>query len=489
MLHRRGAAGGGDASGAHTDTLQHEGDDRRAAVRAGETLRGEHRAQRNPTHHRAADAAGEHPEELPPPRGGAAGEGTRALQTQRRRAQRAAGALRPERPGRPQRLDAAPRRRSGAGGAAGGGARGGARGGPPTRHGGVAVHPGGAVVRALHDLQRPARPAGADVPRLRQHRRPRERARQQRGDTQHGESPRRTGAPAGIRDLLRLRAGRPHGGESAQPTPLHGGAERGRAARRQEGDGGDGADERRGRKGAAGGDAVGRVVPLGEAEAAALCLRQRGAAALFPPGGGTRGYLRSLRPPLRPALRTGAGGAGVPRRGTRVPRDAGRTDDGHPVSGYAPAALETQRRMDDGIPRAVRRGASPDSGGVQLQQAHGGDPCPAAIQRGGDLHARDGTRDARHAERGGVRESERHQREARLRRNAVAGDGELVLRAGVPGDLRPPLPERRAAAHGICGEDPRGTEPHGGMAMPAAAELGNDGYCVPYYGSNRIIRI
>ena len=50
-------------------------------------------------------------------------------------------------------------------------------------------------------------------------------------------------------------------------------------------------------------------------------------------------------------------------------------------------------------PRAsVWRGAAADTGGMQFQQAHGRQAVAVEVQRGGDIHARDGPRHAWHAE-------------------------------------------------------------------------------------------
>ena len=68
------------------------------------------------------------------------------------------------------------------------------------------------------------------------------------------------------------------------------------------------------------------------------------------------------------------------------------------------------------------------------------------FQRGRDLYARDGACHAWYALRGTVRELERHQCETGLRGDALAGDGELVLRARVLGHICSPLPNRCPAA-------------------------------------------
>ena len=66
--------------------------------------------------------------------------------------------------------------------------------------------------------------------------------------------------------------------------------------------------------------AVGLLLPLRETQTAALRLRQRGPAPLFPAGSCPRRNLRPLRPPLWAALRPRPRSARLPRRRQGVPR-------------------------------------------------------------------------------------------------------------------------------------------------------------------------
>ena len=136
--------------------------------------------------------------------------------------------------------------------------------------------------------------------------------------------------------------------------------------------------------------------------------------------------------------------------------------------------------MDDRIPRPEhtqrRRGETTDKHSHQLQQAYCRLPLTAHPRRAYHLPPRVRTFPARHDGRRTLRLAHRHQRSPRLRRAALADNGELGFRARLPRDLRPALPERRSHPLGDDRKDSRRQELSCSLLSGAPARLRHPGH-------------